>query len=131
MNISSVANAAAPQTGTQAQDQPRVDEEIRQREIQEQEKRDAQKATKTQEATQLETRTQEFVQRSTGATSRLSIEARRETDDFIYRSVNTLTGETYRQWPTEAQLRLRDAQREFTNGGQSSAESGQVVNRTT
>ncbi|NWG45327.1 MAG: flagellar protein FlaG [Alphaproteobacteria bacterium] len=54
----------------------------------------------------LEDRLNEITHEMLGTNSRLSIEADADTGVFIYRSVDTRSGEVIKQWPPEEVLKL-------------------------
>jgi flagellar protein FlaG len=56
----------------------------------------------------LEQAVEKLIRRSLPSNSKLQIEQDRETGTFIYRSIDSETGEILRQWPPEQLLKLRE-----------------------
>ena len=64
--------------------------------------------TRAQRVEVLEAAVEKLIRRSQPSNSKLQIEQDKDTGTFIYRSVDTDTGEIIRQWPPEQLLKLRD-----------------------
>src|SRR5215510_6674545 len=64
--------------------------------------------TRAQRVEVLEAAVEKLIRRSMPSNSKLQIEHDEKTGTFIYRSVDTDTGEIIRQWPPEQLLKLRD-----------------------
>jgi len=56
----------------------------------------------------LQAAIEKLIRKSLPANSKLQIERDKETGAFIYRSIDTETGEIIRQWPPEQLLKLRE-----------------------
>ena len=56
---------------------------------------------------------EKLIRRSMPSNTRLQIDQDKTTGTFIYRSIDTSTGEVIRQWPPEELLKLRDAMKDM------------------
>jgi flagellar protein FlaG len=63
--------------------------------------------TRAQRVEVLERAVERLIRRSLPSNSKLQIEHDKETGTFIYRSVDSETGEILKQWPPEQLLKLR------------------------
>jgi|SRR5215470_11981071 len=57
----------------------------------------------------LQAAIEKLIRKSLPANSKLQIEQDKETGTFIYRTVDSETGEIIRQWPPEQLLKLRES----------------------
>jgi flagellar protein FlaG len=69
--------------------------------------------TRAQRVEVLEAAVEKLIRRSLPSNSKLQIEQDKETGTFIYRSIDSETGEVLRQWPPEQLLKLREHLSEF------------------
>ena len=113
-SISAIGTAAAPVSPAQNEARLAEEAEAQKRAAEKRQKEEASRAEAKKEERETERTGDDVVARTAFSNSRLSIEARQESDTYIYKSIDKASGEKIDQWPAEALLRVRDAQRELS-----------------